>query len=244
MSTNINHGMIMRGCTLGQALARLKDIRPACIASMQDSVAGEIGKRIVFYKDMAMNYRAIDQATADFWTVVDIMREAKVSVLGRQSREPDWDYSFEVCLIPHGRDVLALHYMENDAGYTDSLKAAGFEDFHYQDQCDGPESISPEDWEQRRAIWGKALPGATAPSEVGLTYCMVAWQDIARVQHMHALWSAKIPTEEQRRNEVAARLLEMEVTAKQVATNLADLIEAVRKLKIDRLPSVILCEAV
>jgi hypothetical protein len=134
--------------------------------------------------------------------------------------------------------------MENDAGYTDKLKAAGFEDFHYHSQSAGPDSISPEDWDQRRAIWGQVLPGVTAPSEVGLTYCMVAWQDIARVQDMHALWSAKTPTEEQRRNEVAARLLEMEVTAKQVATNLADLIDAVRKLKIERLPSVMLCESV
>lgn len=244
MSTKFNNGMILRGSTLSQALARLKGIRPACIASMQDAVAGEIGKRLTFYKDMAMNYRSIDQVTPNFWTVVDIMREAKVSVLGRQSREPDWDYSFEICLIPHGRDVLALHYMENDAGYTDKLKAAGFEDFHYHSQSAGPDSISPEDWDQRRAIWGQVLPGVTAPSEVGLTYCMVAWQDIARVQDMHALWSAKTPTEEQRRNEVAARLLEMEVTAKQVATNLADLIDAVRKLKIERLPSVMLCESV
>lgn len=244
VSTKIYNGMILRGCTLTQVLARLKEIRPACIANMQQAVAGEIGKRVVLYKDMAVNYCAIDQQEPDFWTVVDLMRDAKVSVCGMGSREPDWDYSFDICLIPHGGDVLALHYMENNAGYTENLKAAGFEDFHYQDQTDGPETITPEDWDQRRVAWNEALPGRTTPSEAGLTYSLVDWSDIAYVQHLHELWSSKVPTDEQRRQEVAARLTEMEITPNHGATNLLDLIKVIKKLESDRRPLVVLCESI
>jgi len=243
VSTKIYNGMILRGCTLGQALSRLKAIRPACIASMQQAVAAQIGKRVVFYKDMALNYCTIDREEQNIWTVVDIIRNARVSVLGMGSREPDWDYSFEICLIPHGSDVLALHYIENDAGYTSGLKGAGFEDFHYQDSAERPDTISPEDWSQRSVIWNEVLPGRTAPAEVGLTYDMVGWPDISNVLHMHDLWNAQVPTDDQRRREVAARLTEMEVNGKHGATNLVDLIKAVKKLEADRRPMVVLCEA-
>jgi len=241
MGTKIYNGMILRDRTLGQALAWLRAIRPDCLANMQTAVASEICKRLVFYKDLAMNYRAIDQKIPDYWTVVEQIREAKVTTLGTGTRAPDWDYTLEVCLITHGADVLVLHYMENNAGYLATLKTE-CEDFHYQNQSDRPDSISPEDWERRRQVWNEVLPGVTSPVEVGLTYSLVSWPDIANVQFEQDLVKVQMPTDDQRRQEVAARLTEMEVVVKQGASGLLELLKAVKKQETVRRPSVLLCE--
>ena len=45
MSTRINHGRIIRNCTLTEMLERLKTIRPRCVELAQSAIAKEIARR-------------------------------------------------------------------------------------------------------------------------------------------------------------------------------------------------------
>lgn len=48
-------------------------------------------------------------------------------------------------------------------------RAKWLEDFHYQNSCDGPEDISPEEWRHRRNTWDAIMPTGV-PSESGFTF--------------------------------------------------------------------------
>ncbi|MGE8063717.1 hypothetical protein [Pseudomonas sp. NPDC089569] len=48
MSTRINHGHIIRNCTLTEMLERLKAIRPHCVELAQSAIAKTIAKKRTF----------------------------------------------------------------------------------------------------------------------------------------------------------------------------------------------------
>lgn len=51
-------------------------------------------------------------------------------------------------------------------------------DYHYQNQCDRPEWITDEEWEQRSKDWEKAIGPDYVPSRHGLTFSLVDYDSI------------------------------------------------------------------
>ncbi len=243
MSTNIHHGLILRKATLAQGLERLKNVRQQVLPEAQAALATAIAKDMAFSLDMAHNYCAMKEEEKGFWAVVGQIKKAKVKVLGEGYRDTDWDYSFEVCLIPKGRDLLALFYIEKNPGYVDALKAAGFEDYHYQNSTDRPDTICARDWSQRTRDWNKALPGATSPNQVGMTYTVVSWRDIEKVVYERELVTASVPSDDQRRKAVAMHLTDIEVAENHPKLRLRDQAQMTIELEPDRRPSVTLAPA-
>ncbi|MGE8063716.1 hypothetical protein ACQKP2_00975, partial [Pseudomonas sp. NPDC089569] len=108
-----------------------------------------------------------------FCRLVGVLKHERAKTAGGE-RSVDWDFTLSVCLIPWGDDLLALHYLENNPGFLEALKGIGFEDFHYQNSTDRPDSISELDWVERSATWASALDKGV-PASVGLTYEIVRW---------------------------------------------------------------------
>jgi hypothetical protein len=212
MSTKIYNGLILRNSTLEQALSKLIAMRPACVEAAKTYAARMVAKKMVFAEDFALNLCSIREAAeSPFWRVFNAFSEAKVDVLGKGVRNTAWDSSFEVCLIPAGADLLALYYIENDHGYTEALRAAGFEDYHYQNSTDRPDSVSEEEWRAREEAWSRALPRRVAPGQAGLAYTVVSWDDFGDALLDRKLVEGCVPADDKRRRAVAVRLTEMEV---------------------------------
>lgn len=211
MSTRINHGRIIRNCTLTQMLERLKTIRPRCVELAQVAIAKEIAKKRTFWLDMDVNYLPYPRQKyeAPFWRLVEVLKNAQTKTAAGE-RSVDWDFTLKVCLIPRGDDLLALHYMENNPGYLDVLKDIGFEDFHYQDSTDRPDSISEQAWDERSNTWASAL-GKDLPASVGFAFEIVQWDDT-----QDALWNpdlilANTPDDHSRRQAVAECLIDPDI---------------------------------
>lgn len=207
MSTRINHGHIIRNCTLTEMLERLKAIRPRCVELAQTAIAKEIAKKRTFWLDMDVNYLPFPRQKYDppFWRLVDVLKSAQARTASGE-RSVYWDFTLSVCLIPRGGDLLALHYLENNPGFLDALKDIGYEDFHYQNSTDRPDSISADEWEERSVTWDNAL-GKDVPASVGLTFELVRWDDL-----QGALWNPELillntPDDASRRLAVAECLI-------------------------------------
>ncbi|MDF9779083.1 hypothetical protein [Pseudomonas baetica] len=207
MSTRINHGRIIRNCTLTEMLERLKTIRPQCVELAQNAIAKKIAKKRTFWLDMDVNYLPFPRQKFEspFWRLIGVLKHERAKTAGGE-RSVDWDFTLSVCLIPRGDDLLALHYLENNPGFLDVLKGIGFEDFHYQNSTDKPDSISEQEWEERSAIWASALD-KDVPASVGLTYEIVRWDDTQDALWNQDLILANTPDDQSRREAVAICLI-------------------------------------
>lgn len=243
MSTKIHNGLILRKATLAQGLERLKGVRSAVLPKARAAIARTIAKHMTYTLDMPHNICLIKSEEKGFWAVIEAMNKARATVLGEGHRDTTWDFSFDVCLIPKGRDLLALYYIENNPGYVSALKEAGFEDYHYQNSTDRPDSITAQDWARRKRDWCTALPGSTAPNQVGMTYTVLSWRDIESVVYDRELVAASAPDEDERRKAVAMRLTEIEVAKNNPELRLRAMFEMTQELEPERRPSVILAPA-
>lgn len=69
-------------------------------------------------------------------------------------------------LIPLNDKILVMFF--GDPEIRDYIESTDyFVDYHYQDQCDKPESISDEEWDKRCADWNKAIGPDYIPSHHG-----------------------------------------------------------------------------
>lgn len=101
MSTKIHNGLILKGCTLEEALQRLKKIRPACVDRAKLATARQIAKKVVYRMDFSENWQALDRKDRKaVWQITEDFRKAQIAVTGEGIRSTTWDSSLDVCLIP------------------------------------------------------------------------------------------------------------------------------------------------
>lgn len=222
MSTKIYNGLILRNASLEQALAKLKAIRAECVVSGVLAIATLIAERIAFKADMAVNYCSVPKSEGErpYMIAQSDFFAAKAEVLGKGIRNVTWDFTFEVAVIPHGTDVLAMFYIEADLGYTQALIDAGFEDYHYQNSADRPAPISEPEWDARFNAWDTVLPGRTAPCEVGFAYDVVSWNDLREGFFCMDRIKACTPDAKKRAGAVAIELAGLELNHDPAAQDL------------------------
>lgn len=212
MSTKIHNGLILPNATLEQALAKLRAVRVKCVAAGVKAIATLIAEQMALSADLAANYCPLGKSGKER-PYMKAQREffaAREEVEGKGVRNVTWDFTFSVLVIPHGQDILAMFFVEEDLGYRQALTYAGFEDFHYQNSTDRPEGISEEAWEARRNTWDEVLPGRTAPCEVGFSYEVVTWHDLGTGFYCMDRIKACLPDDADRADMVAMFLAECE----------------------------------
>ncbi|HFL7937956.1 hypothetical protein IYR97_26115 (plasmid) [Pseudomonas fulva] len=209
MSTKICNGRILRDSSLADALKKLQDIRDEAVRLAHAGVAVQIAERRYYWADMDHNFLPIPRIHYDsfYWRIRKILQDERARVLVEGTRSVDWDYTFEVLLIPFSGHVLSIHYLENDSGFTGLLTQAGFQDFHYQNSTDGPEEIPAAEWRARRDAWNLALPSGIL-SHAGLKYELVNWDDVTGALNNRELILATKPSDQTRRMNVARNLID------------------------------------
>jgi len=240
MSTKIYNGLILKNATLEDAVTKLKAIKRASVKSAQDAIRRFCVKKIANNLDLAANVLPISGAPvlATAESLQQSLSSGMIAVLCEGYRSVDWDYSFSISLIPYRGDVLALYYIENDAGYTEVLSQIGFEDFSYQNSTDKPDHISDEEWNSRANVWEEALVGT--PAECGVSYEVVSWHDYRFVPSGRLRILENLPTEESRRKYVAVRLIDQEEVILTPNSEVFDRIETIAEKFSSRMTDVIL----
>lgn len=181
MSATIYHGKILKQTSLEEALSLCKSLREVCLPKAQEGIAKEVAASLAVKADLAVNGRETndDDVVSSLMDAMDKLNKAKSKVLGEGVRDVDWDYTFELALIPIRSDILVLHFMENDPGFESAMTELGFEDYHYQSQTDKPIDIPEDEWERRAKDWYDAgYLQYQAPSTLGFTFFVVGWNDL------------------------------------------------------------------
>ncbi|MCA4005139.1 hypothetical protein [Vibrio vulnificus] len=242
MSTKIYNGLILRNTTLEQALTKLCTLRSGCVDMAKKSIAKLGARKLAFNADISANVTMLqkDRSCQTLSDLRTMFIEEKHKVLVDGIRSTDWDFTFNVCLIPWGQHTLGLYYVENDIGYRQSLIDVGFQDYHYQNSTDKPNDVTDSEWRQRELAWESVLPGWTRPIERGLSYSVVDWDDYQSAVHSKSLIQENIPSQSIRRKRVAVRLTELELTASFPTSSAFEIVEKTRELYPDRIDDVLL----
>lgn len=206
MSIKIRTGLILRNASLDTAFSAVSSIRHKCINLAQHEIAMKLNSARMLYDDVAANMCDLEsKGPPTTFMLMKSLYDARENVLGRGVRYPEWDFTFEVVLVPNGPDVLAIYYLENDPGFSKALESVGFEDYHYQNSSDRPESIDETEWSQRESTWKAALQGVPA-CEVGLVAHVVPWEQLELTHFNAELMASCVPSESQRRTNAATDL--------------------------------------
>lgn len=102
-------------------------------------------------------------------------------------REPEFDFSCEISLIPYRKSVLALVYAEQEEYFKIWNSLPLVADYAYYNNTDRPRGIKASEWKERGEAWDEAL-GHRPPCEVGLSFsCMGKYSyphpDVEEVLH-------------------------------------------------------------
>lgn len=251
MSAKIYHGKILKQTSLDEALSLCRSLREACLLKAKEGIAKEVAVSLAVKADLIANGREADddEVVSSLMDAMDKLNKAKSKVLGEGVRDVDWDYTFDLVLIPIRSDILVLHFMENDPGYEEAMTGLGFEDYHYQSETDKPKDIPEEEWGQRRKDWYDCgYLQYEAPNTLGFTFSVINWNDlfspIMNREKVQAQFERLDP--EKRRKRVALELAgeQLDPWIKEEKPQISEILAASRKFVEENKAKVMLADCI
>lgn len=88
--------------------------------------------------------------------------------LKNRRREPQVDYDFTVCILPHAGQFYGIVYTEQQVWRTDWFTEDLVDPMPYWNGTDGPEDLSESEWEARGRLWDEIMPSGI-PANHGLS---------------------------------------------------------------------------
>ncbi len=210
MSTKIYNGYKLEGIRtlkeLDAFLARLKkkikEAQETLIIQKLALLASEFYDRHSLgwvNKKKIKKYKGYTPLSYAFMTLM----EKEAAIKKNNSRNPDFDFGFEIALMFSRGTILCTLYNEKDEfrNIWESMK--GVKKYPYWDNTDRPKGLSASAWRKRRNDWDKAL-GHSSPADAGLVKTisppMVCFEDKSKILKA-------IPTLDRRLNYYANELL-------------------------------------
>ena len=102
-----------------------------------------------------------------FFKTWDTINKKNKKISKTQERNPLFDFSCEICLIPIEDKILCLYFGEAKEYLNTFTSFKEISSYYYYNNVDKPEDVPEEEWKQREKDWAKALPGIGIPSENG-----------------------------------------------------------------------------
>jgi hypothetical protein len=101
------------------------------------------------------------------------MRAWAIKKSGR--RDPLVDFSFEASFFPVEDTILVMPFQDNPTMLEAWWELEGIRKFGYWDNTDPDDSCSESEWDTRKRLWSKALPGAGIPSENSFSFTFTGY---------------------------------------------------------------------
>lgn len=87
--------------------------------------------------------------------------------------DPSTDTRFEIVAFPYTRNKILLIPFYGQRKFIKQFhKVVKTEEFGYWNNTDLPEGMTKKEWDTRRKMWDKVLPGLGVPAECGFTICL------------------------------------------------------------------------
>lgn len=107
----------------------------------------------------------------------------------------DYNYKCLLQIIPLKNKILALYFGNpNIREYIEETDF--FSDYHYQDQCDKPDSISDKEWKNRKSDWENAIGPDYIPSRHGFSVDLFDTCNILPIFKPSRIKDIQFPSEE------------------------------------------------
>ena len=145
---------------------------PARVAKMYERYQGMENKKLSDY-DMKLIWDILNSKPENVESVKEVLgryfdNRAYDDSESKRRIDSTFDYTAEVVIIPL-EDKMLLMYFGNSDMHEIVENLPYLADYHYQNQVDKPESISDEEWEQRKNDWEKALGSDGIPARHGMS---------------------------------------------------------------------------
>jgi len=95
----------------------------------------------------------------------DLSSKARTST----TRQPALDTDFKVTIFPDSGRFIGIAYTEHDKWFEAWLKLPGIREYGYWNNVDPPDHVTDEEWEARREVWDRVLPGCGIPAMEGFS---------------------------------------------------------------------------
>lgn len=178
MSIKVYNGYILRNCDLNKAFSLLKSIQ-------KDAIQIAKNKMEITFKEMLKAQTSGDK-NEGFLTILNLIEKMK-SLSIKENKTVSIDYTCELVLIPHKKDILILVYEVYDSLYHELFEKINLEEFYYFNNADKPDNISDSHWKKREKAWKESgiFENGTTPAQEGLTFHLVSWHNYDNVFEYH-----------------------------------------------------------
>lgn len=101
------------------------------------------------------------------FTAIAHVNASNLECQKRGSRNPYYDFNFEVEIIPLKNKILLLPFTEQSECLALIRDQPWIQSYGYWNNSDPEEGVSEKEWSQRENDWNLALPGIGIPAENG-----------------------------------------------------------------------------
>lgn len=98
-----------------------------------------------------------------------IITDHHVTIARTQARDPDFDWTCHLSVIPHATGIYVLVYAESETFHRLWRALPGVTDYAYWNHTDPPDGMNPQAWARRGRRWRDLLGPRGVPSDVGMT---------------------------------------------------------------------------
>lgn len=206
MSTKIYTGFKFKSSNIFEIFAELKSIREKAKVIMEESLSELIAVRSTTLLDrycyFKEKFKKPPSPVVDTWLeLVERIKRVKQTNL----RDPEVDFDFEVCVIPHGTEFLGIYFTEQKILSELLTTNPLFQDYAYWDNTDPDPNVTEEEWGVREATWEAALSNRAIKFS-SLTYSIIdSALDLPNPDAKQVL--TKVPTLKKRLNTLVKDLM-------------------------------------
>jgi hypothetical protein len=174
MSTKIYTGFKFKTNNFFEIFNELKAIRAQCIPLLEGRMNKLMAERSVTLLDRYCYYKEkFPKPTApivDTW--LEIMERVK-KVKQTSQRDPEVDFSFQICIIPYNNEFFGIYYTEQKDFKVVLESSKLFQDFSYWDNSDPLDSVSDEEWAVRGTTWDNIFKEEGIPQFISTSYDVI-----------------------------------------------------------------------
>lgn len=236
MSVRIYNGFELVGLTLETALDALRKLRePARIQACRLTAREVLHMAVTQFDAVSLQVPTAPEVAPNgnhLFEAALRLRDLQDEVVRTGRRNPRFDTSLSVCLIPTQGRLLGVAYGENPAMLQVLKACPAYRELPYWDGTEAPEDVSDAEWDARKGSWQAALPQWGAPGEFGLSYDLVPdWALLCMTADCaDALDPTEMPTLARRAANMAHELLDADqldgVAAPQKVSDACRLLES------------------
>ena len=170
MSTRILTGFRLPSTNLTQILSQLKEIKKQARITAQNCLAETIIRTALSdFDDDFVKTGVISDKNHLAKAIGNVIDEQK-QVAKTNIMNPSVDLSLEVVLFPRKKNTLGIYFGANKL-VTEHIKTLpGWEDYSYWNNTDRPETVSNQEWKERKKVWDDVMPNNGTPIEHGLSF--------------------------------------------------------------------------